>query len=140
MLLGQEEGAPYPRIVSFGKEDNDDLRFAIGNVDDYDDLVIERVRGMGMVAGNEIFDTCEWAGRLYEMGLAWKGVQNVYLVSRAKVKSILGGRNDSALRARCIEILGPPGTKPAPGPTYGIIADCWQALALGLAHLRREEN
>jgi len=103
------------------------------------DLVaIEMVASYGMPVGREVFDTCVWIGRFFE-GLSTRA--EVRLITRAEVKLHLccqtRGVNDAVLRQRLIDRYGPGkaaaiGTKKHPGPLYGIKADLWQALALGV--------
>ncbi|MGH7470493.1 MAG: hypothetical protein ACRENP_21315 [Longimicrobiales bacterium] len=39
---------------------------------------------------------------------------------------------DQNIRQALIDLLGAPGTKKNPGPTYGISGDAWSALAIAV--------
>ena len=100
-------------------------------------MAMEQIRGYGMIVGAEVFDTCFWSGRFVE---AWSGKFD--LIPRRDVKLHLCGSSrakDSNVRQAVIDRVGPQGTKKAPGPTYGIKADEWAALALALTWWDRHE-
>lgn len=83
-------------------------------------------------AGGETVDTIFWSGRFAQ---AWG--TNFETIKRRQVKKALLGRvngmKDKDIRAAVIAELGEPGTKAAPGTTYGVTADVWQALGLAIA-------
>ena len=89
-------------------------------------VACEAVACYGMVAGASLFETCFFTGRLQEL----VGVDKLTLITRTEIKKQIGGRNDSQIRTKLIELFGAPGTKKTPGNTYGITADCWAALAV----------
>lgn len=92
--------------------------------------VIEMVASYGMSVGKEVFETCVWIGRFMQ---AWGG--GVTLLYRRDVKMHLCHSmkaKDSNIRQALIDRFGPPGTKKAPGLTYGLKADMWQAFALAV--------
>lgn len=102
-------------------------------------LVIEQIRGYGMIVGQETFDTCFWTGRFAE---AWCGGR-FRLLPRREVKLYLCGSaraKDANVRRAVLDAVGPQGTKANPGPTYGIRADEWAALALALAAVGAEDR
>ena len=90
-----------------------------------------------MPVGVEIFQTVFWSGRFAQ---AWPGTWS--LLPRRAVKLALchsARATDATVRQALIDRYGPGrqqaiGTKKAPGPLYGITADCWQALALAIAY------
>lgn len=89
--------------------------------------------GTGMPAGRDVFDTCVWIGRLQQTALHITVPFETRL--RSEVKMALCGSmraKDGNVRQAVIDRLGPPGTKRAPGKTYGISGHVWQALALAL--------
>ena len=49
---------------------------------------------------------------------------------------------DANVRQALLDRFGPPGTKKAPGTTYGITKDTWQALAVAVTwdDKRRSDN
>jgi hypothetical protein len=127
VLLTSNDG-----IVAAGKSPNDELlaRAAqygamVGN-----ELAIEMIASYGMPVGKEVFETCVWIGRFIE---AWGGTYAMTRVTRNEVKNHLCGSSkakDPNVRQRLIDLFGAPGTKKAPGPTYGITGDMWAALGV----------
>lgn len=99
-----------------------------------DKAVIEMVASYGMAVGKEVFDTCVWIGRFYEL----LDPGRVELMYRKDVKLNLCGQT-KAKDANIIQALkdrfGDKGTKKNPGWFYGFKADCWQAYALGVTYL-----
>jgi hypothetical protein len=102
-------------------------------------LVIEQVASMGMAVGESVFETVFWSGRFAELWLA-RGAP-IARMPRATVKlAVCNSRRatDANIRARLIDVYGGPGVavgrKAQPGPLYGVKADLWAALALGLAY------
>lgn len=109
-----------------------DLGFRRINSNVEHELVIEMLSPMGQITGHSIHMTAVWIGVFAE---AFCG--KVYLLPRMEIKMILCGRGksgDSDMRKKCIEMVGPKGTKKEPGPTYGLKTHMWQALAAALAH------
>lgn len=94
--------------------------------------VIEMVASYGMAVGKEVFETVFWIGRFYEIlsvkmqtGRAYRKDIKLHLCNNLRAK-------DSNIRQALIDRFGPPGTKNAPGVTYGIKVDIWQALAVAV--------
>lgn len=95
-----------------------------------DIVVIESMDARGMRLGQDTLDTILWIGRFEE---ASGGV----LVPRGTVKDVLCGHrkaDDAAIRLRLIDLLGKPGTKKEPGPTYGVTGHLWQSLAVAVTY------
>ena len=99
-------------------------------------LVIEQVRSYGMPVGAEVFETVQWSGRFEERA------GSAHYLPRLRVKlhhCHSPKANDATIRQAIIDRYGGRdraiGLKATPGPLYGIKADCWSALALGLAWL-----
>lgn len=118
------------------------------------ELAIERVRSMGQVAGNSLFDTSEWIGR-FEQAF----VGEVTKIPRIQIKVLLCGKagaRDSDVREAVLQryqqqidndVLMPgggknpiQGTKSKPGPLYGIKTHLWQALGAALVHIERPDK
>lgn len=95
-------------------------------------VAIEQIRGFGVIAGDNLFDTCFWSGRFFER---W-GEKICRLVPRKKVVAHLCGTGarggDRFVREALIARLGPPGTKKNQGPTWGIAGHCWAALGVAV--------
>ena len=125
-------------LSGHGKWPNADVRELLANRALISSIVIEEIRSYGMPVGIETFDTVRWVGRFQE--LAETRGSSVTLMPRQKVKLHLcqsPRANDAAIRQALIDRYGPGkekaiGTKKEPGPLYGIKADIWAALALGL--------
>ncbi len=114
-----------------------ELRATVGEV-----LVIEQIESFGMAVGREVFETVYWAGRFAE---AWEDKEPKYQpclahrLPRRAVKLHLCGTSrakDGNIRQALIDRYGGKeaaiGRKAQPGPLYGIKADLWAALALGV--------
>jgi hypothetical protein len=131
-----EDNAP----LRFGKHDNDTLLTEIRHSISADQLAIEMVESFGMAVGREVFQTCVWTGRFIEAwdikGFGWTPV------TRKEVKMHLCHSmraKDANIRQAIIDRFGGKdtaiGRKATPGPLFGISADVWSALAVGLTYL-----
>ncbi len=108
------------------------------------DVVVEGVQsyGPGVPVGKSIFETCYSIG---EIRGACRGRGMFEMITRPKVKRGLLGKvigNDAKVRAALINLYGGHiqiaiGTKPHPGPLYGVKYDIWAALAVGVVWLSR---
>lgn len=95
-------------------------------------LAIEKIEAMGMAVGADVFETVHWSGRFQQ---AWREPARVQRVTRRQVKLGLCGNmraKDPNIRQALIDMLGVPGTKAKPGPTYGVSSHAWSALAVGV--------
>ncbi len=101
-------------------------------------VAIEMIASYGMAVGREVFETVLWIGRYVQVS------QHIpACVYRLDVKLHLcksPRANDTNIRAALIDRYGPGqskavGTKRSPGPCYGISADRWAALAVGVTYL-----
>lgn len=124
-------------VHSFGKDNNERVRGSLVMDKSPHATVIEMVASYGMAVGAEVFETCVWIGRFMERTSLTGKVHTMY---RRDVKLHWCGTtkaNDSNIRQAVIDHYGGKekaiGNKRTPGPLYGIKADVWQALALGLA-------
>jgi hypothetical protein len=107
-----------------------DLR--IGTPCPFPHVAIEMIASYGMPVGAEVFDTCTWIGR-FEEAYVHSDLTARYF--RKDIKAHLCGTTkakDANVRQALIDLLGPPGVKKAPGPTYGIKSHLWAALALAI--------
>ena len=134
------DGDTERKFLEFAKIPNEALVSRIRQWKDSgngpDTCAVEQIRGYGMTAGNELFDTCMWSGRFCEAF----GADNVHWLPRKTVITQICGSpkaNDSDLRAALIDRFGPPTfpsgmkkPKTLPGPTNGFARDTWAALAV----------
>lgn len=96
-------------------------------------IAVEMIASYGMPVGAEVFATCVNIGRMVET-CAERG-REVQLVTRMEVKMHLCANpkaKDGNIKQALIDLLGPQGTKKAPGPTYGIKSHAWAALAVAV--------
>ena len=124
--LGMDDGRP----IYHGKVSNEELT---GHVkwDSYDYLVIEEIRSYGMAVGMEVLRTARWTG--YFESTARDSNKPTIFVGRQEVKLYWcqsPRAKDANVRRALLDHYGPPGTKKAPGVTYGIKKDIWSALAI----------
>lgn len=125
------EGIP----LSHGKWPNEDVITKLKASPLGDELLaMEMIASYGMAVGAEVFETCVWIGRFLQ---AYDGPR--VRVFRREVKLHLCSSpraNDASIRQAIIDRFGGKekavGNKANPGPLYGIKADEWAALAVGL--------
>jgi hypothetical protein len=132
-----------PRIVrGVAKCPNADVLTAIWEHEG--DVVIERFACMGMAVGEETLEAVHWGGRFHEH--ADQAGLRVHRIKRHEVKMALCGSTrakDGNIRQAIIDMYGGDGaigTKKSPGPLYGMSADAWAAMAVGLTHVQHEEK
>jgi hypothetical protein len=102
-----------------------------------DTLAIEMIASYGMAVGKEVFETCVWVGRFLQ---TWRSPESVQLVYRKDVKMHLCGTpraKDANIRQALIDLIGPQGTKKAPGPTYGVKSHAWAAVGVAITSQAR---
>lgn len=97
-----------------------------------DILAVEMFEARGMPIGQESVETIFWAGAFAE---AWGHATGMPArrIYRRDIKIALCGTTqakDANIRQALIDIYGPPGTKKAPGGTYGVKSHAWAALAV----------
>lgn len=122
------------QIIAAGVIGNSELVEQL-KTDDADTLAIEMVASYGMPVGAEVFETVRWIGRFQQ---AFRDPDAVRFVTRAEVKMHLCHSmraKDANIRQALIDKLGSPGSKAAPGPTYGIRSHAWAALAVAVTAL-----
>ncbi len=121
------------KIIQHGKYANDEVLQIIYH-ESYDTLLIEMIASYGMAVGKEVFETCVWIGRFQQARIENLPVSHdIRLVYRREVKlhhCQSAKAKDSNIRQALIDKYGDKGTKKAPGTTYGLSADTWQAFAL----------
>jgi hypothetical protein len=96
-------------------------------------VAIETFESRGMKLGEESLKTVALTGMLVR-GFYWNA-ELVTLVKRREVKSVMCGNQratDANIRQALIDLIGEPGVKSRPGPTYGIKSHAWPALAVAV--------
>jgi hypothetical protein len=129
------------RLVEFAKVENETLLERLPFFrETASELAIEMIASYGMPVGREVFDTCVFIGRAIQ---AWGGPYT--RVYRKDVKLHLCGQaraKDGNIRAALIDRWGGKdaaiGKKANPGPLYGVSADVWAAIAVGVTHKERK--
>lgn len=127
------------RIVEHGHFPNLDMLSIIATTP-ADVMAMEMIGhyNTGMSVGADVFQTCVWIGRFWQQAQE-AGVKKVEILFRTPIKIELCGSpraNDTNVSQALKDILGLPGTKKNPGPTYGITSHKWQALAVALCSAR----
>ena len=121
-------------ILEHGKVPSDELlRFEAGKM--LDACAIEMIACYGMPVGEEVFETCVWIGRYIERWRSYTCNLPHRLITRGAVKMHLCHTmkaKDANIRQALIDRLGAPGTKKAPGATFGLAGDEWAALAVAI--------
>ena len=135
-------------LMAVAKMENAEVMRTIAIYNNDDDgpmaVVIERFACMGMAVGEETLEAVHWGGRFHQEADAWH--YPVFRIKRHEVKMALCGSTrakDGNIRQAIIDMYGGDGaigTKKSPGPLYGISADAWAALAVGLTHLKMLED
>jgi Holliday junction resolvasome RuvABC endonuclease subunit len=159
IILGIDPGAkesgwviwePFAKkVAESGTLKNDELLLAIhkGRINGQvrfgsgDCLAVERIRGYGIVSGDDTFDTCEMVGMLAMQG--HNCALNVNLIPRKDIKRHLCGNtttNDKYVRQALIDRFGEVGTKKNPGPLFGVSGHMWSALAVAVTAADRLEG
>lgn len=128
------------KIVTHGKIENMLLRALLTDLSDHSAvsrMVIESPRPRGQQVTWQLFQTCQWIGRFIE---AWHPKPYIE-ADRRKVKYHLTESvksTDAQVRAALMGMWGGKdiavGSKKSGhlGPLYGMKADIWQALAVGV--------
>ena len=106
---------------------------------------IEMIASYGMPVGAEVFETCVWIGRFWQVAVeAGRACEKVY---RKDVKLWLCGTNrakDANVRQALLDKFPRTGggktpqigTKSQPGPLFGFAGDMWAALAVAMYAMR----
>lgn len=110
--------------------------------EDRETLCIEMVACYGMPVGKEVFETCLWIGRFMQEWNNATGLEAL-LVYRRDVKMHHCGSaraKDSNIRQALVDKYGEPGTKKAPGKTYGLKSHLWAAFAISTYVFETDAN
>lgn len=143
--LARESGTRWPTLVQHGIYPNDEARRVLSNLAWMGNVMaLEKVAMGGMTAGPETFETCVWSGRFVEL---WQPHPYVR-IPRVQVKKHLTGvtnTKDGHVRQALIDRFGGDkltavGIKSHPGPLFGLRADVWAALAVGMTYLESDDE
>jgi hypothetical protein len=101
-------------------------------------LVIEMISSYGMPVGKEVFDTCVWIGRFMQAStcpveLIYRNDVKLHFCNSPKAKE---SNINQALKDR----FGDKGTVKNKGYFYGFKADVWQAMALAVTYLDKQNK
>ena len=106
-------------------------------------IAIEMIAGMGMPVGQEVFDTCFWIGRFWEVATMTYHARDLQKIFRREEKLDLCGSpnaKDANIRQALVDRYAPgqpnygKGTKKDPGFFYGFSADMWAAMAVAVTY------
>jgi len=151
MLLGIDPGSSESaycvinskmKPIEFAKIDNEQLKDNLPNIiknHNVDAVAIEHIASYGMAVGKEVFDTCIWVGRFWE--IASHRVPSKYLlpIYRKEEKIALCGSmraKDSNIRQALIDLFAKhdlkngKGTKANPDWFFGFKSDIWASYAV----------
>lgn len=130
------------RPLRFGKLANDELLGLLHAraFDDCHATAIEMVAAYGMPVGAEVFDTCVWIGRFFQIAVLHQpGPVTTIKRLPVKVHHCHDSRaKDSNITRALVDRFTPgepnygKGTKANPGWFHGFVADIWQAYALAV--------
>lgn len=113
-----------------------------------DGVAIEMVASYGMPVGREVFETVFWIGRFFDSLTRCNIPEDkITRIERMQVKNAIchsSKANDSSIRQALIDRFGGKekavGNKAKPGPLYGLKADLWAALAVGVTWLEMNKG
>ena len=129
------------RIVFHDIMPNNELLEWLRNQNEAENVSCETIMSYGQRVGAETFETCFFIGRVSEICHQRKQVftpvkrKDVIMVHCASNKA-----SDADVRAALIAYVGQPGSKKAPGPTYGISSHEWSSLAIATFLQAQEET
>lgn len=144
---GTSDGAvvvwePYERrVVYHDIKPNADLLEWLRTQTESSVIACETIMSYGQRVGAETFETCFFIGRVME--ICHQRRFEFHAIKRKDVIMVHCASNkasDADVRAAMIAYVGPPGTKKAPGPTYGLNSHMWSALAIATFMPAKEET
>lgn len=141
-VVVEHDGEEIRRVLEAGKIENPAVTDMLDRklYANCIDVAIEMIAGMGMTVGQEVFDTCVWVGRFWEIALRSGGYEPKRIYRREE-KLYLCGRlsaKDKNIRQALIDRYGVVGTKANPGFFYvnGVkfAKDMWAAMAVAVTY------
>ena len=141
-LINTEDYKP----IEFGKVNNSDLRMILLrllNNPEYNvfAIALEMIASYGMPVGKEVFETCVWIGRFYEICIPYVGAID-YIYRREEKMNLCNSMKakDSNIRQALIDRFGEVGTKKNQGWFYGFKKDIWAAYAVGVTWIDKQKE
>lgn len=139
-VLVEHDGQEIRKVLDVGKVPNGEIFPVLCR--EYQHLAIEMVAGMGMPVGQEVFDTCVWIGRFWEIALRSGGYEPKRIYRREEKLDLCGSLSakDANIRQALVDRYAPgqpnfgKGTKKDPGFFYGFSADMWAAMAVAVTY------
>lgn len=133
------------RILEHAKEPNAAVRKRVAQAPfpTIGHLAVEMIASYGMPVGAEVFETCLWIGRFIEIFANDAAERYSSKVYRRDVKLHLCGSaraKDANIRQALIDRFGKPGTKKAPGLTFGLAGDEWSAFAVAVTWYDQQQQ
>ena len=130
-------------LLTFGKSTNEEIRKLIRSMPAPLNVTIEMIACYGKSVGREVFETAVWIGRFMEIAVSCDHWVHLRVRLDVKLHHCHSPRaSDSNVRQAIVDRFGGKaaaiGSKRRPGPLYGVKADVWQALALGLMFLDQQ--
>ena len=142
-VLVEHDGKEIRKVLDVGKIPNEKLGEKMAmEFPLVSNSAIEMVQSMGQTVGQEVFDTCVWIGRFWEIALfAGVGIMDRQKIYRREEKLYLCGQlsaKDKNIRQALIDRYGVVGTKKSPGFFYvngtKFAKDMWQAMAVAVTY------
>lgn len=138
-----------PRVVMAAAEMAVEEAITLLGSDEFEAAAAERITGYAQKVGSSTFATCEVYGRIVQRCIAL-GVP-LTGITRKEVKIALGlptsakgGQLNAVIKHTYPQTGGGAtpavGTKPKPGPLYGVTDHAWAALGVGLAWCLERER
>lgn len=134
---------PEFKLLDFGKIENEklleNLEYWFYTDSFIDAIAIEMIASYGMSVGKDIFETCVWIGRFVQ---ALQGEDITYIYRKEEKMTLCGNTKakDSNIRQALIDRYAKhdykngKGTKANKDVFYGVSADVWQAIAVGVTY------
>lgn len=125
------------RVLASGHSANSQIRAMLQQTP-ADVVALEMIASYGMPVGKDTFETCVWIGR-FEETMDRRNTVFQLRFTRPEVMQALchsSRAKASNVRQALIDLIGPVGTKKAPGPLYGVTGHAWAALGIAVLAAR----
>jgi hypothetical protein len=133
---------PTDGVLAHGHDDNYTVRQMLRDDIAHTHVACEQIASYGMAVGKDVFETCRWIGRFWELteGIihaTWVPIErkaiklhlcNSYRAKDANVRQALLDRFPATGGGKTPQI----GTKARPGPLHGVSGHAWAALGVAV--------